>query len=164
MGIQPFFISFEKKGEDFVGFLSIDSLSDSTLNQEKILQVAAKRYSSFIEQALTHIQSLNREKARSKIIKARHVWKLGDMILRLIRDLKRMGLEIDGLYEHLARDLEKKRMWLEKVIIFRNYVSKVSIIPRDSKWSEYSRAPRKSAKLLAKNTQDSTAQKGSKKG
>jgi hypothetical protein len=85
-----------------------------------------------------------------KLTPARTIWKLGDAVFELTDKLRRLSLEIDGLYDHLTRDLGVKRMWVEKVIIFRRYIPDKKLIPRSVSWGPCRDAPRAAAENLVR--------------
>ena len=79
---------------------------------------------------------------------ARKIWELGDAIFKLNEELERVSLQIDGLYEHLVRDLTVKRKWLEKVIIFRRHLPDDNLIPESLNWGRCEKGTRKVAERL----------------
>jgi len=78
------------------------------------------------------------------------MWDLGDQIHRFNNTLKRDGFYLNGLYEHLVRDLQVSRDLLKKVITFRSYFPNSKLIPNDMVWKEVRYAPRKNAEELMK--------------
>lgn len=149
----PFFISFEKKRGEFVGFLSMKSLSNDEMDHNQSIQNAVTVYSRFVRYAKRKISDLQLEKKQNGFIKARSVWKLGDRIFKLVDDLKAMGLETDDLYAHLTRDLNKSRTWLSRVIMFRKHVDNQKDIPKDARWSRFVESPRRQVDQMKKTAE-----------
>jgi len=145
-----FFVSFEKKRGGFVGYLSMESLSNDEMDHNQVILDAAKTYSNFVRYAKRKIKDLEREKKQKSYIRARSVWKLGNRIFQLVNDLKTMDLEIDDLYAHLTRHLNKNRTWLSRVIAFRTYMDNQKDIPKEAKWSRFVESPRKSVEQMKK--------------
>jgi len=83
-----------------------------------------------------------------KVIPARNVWEFGNSIFSLREDMERMSFCINGLYDHLSRELGVKKMWLKKVVIFRRYIPEKKFIPPSLPWGRCSSSPRKVAKAI----------------
>ena len=96
------------------------------------------------------LEQIESNKSQRVALSSSFMWDFGDKILSLVNSLNRKNFEIDNLYEHLIRDLDRKREWLEKVIIFRRSIPTRESIPHDLKWSVCRDAPKKSAELLLK--------------
>lgn len=96
------------------------------------------------------LEQIESNKSQRVALSSSFMWDFGDKILSLVNSLNRKNFEIDNLYEHLIRDLDRKREWLEKVIIFRRSIPNRQLIPDDLKWSVCRDAPKKSAKLILK--------------
>ena len=145
-----FFVSFEKKRGGFVGYLSMESLSNDEMDHKQVILDAVNTYSNFVRYANRKIHDLEREKKQRSYIRARSIWQLGNRIVRLVNDLKIMDLEIDDLYAHLTRDLDKTRTWLSRVITFRTYMDNQKDIPKEAKWSQFVESPRKNVEHMKK--------------
>jgi hypothetical protein len=128
----------------------MESAIVSEINPETVLRKATNTY----EQSITRMRSLMTEiqaaKTKRGFISARKMWQLGDYIFKLKDDLEKLSLELDGVYAHLTRDLGVKRMWLEKVIIFRRYLPDKSFIPESLNWGRCRNEPRQVAENLRK--------------
>ena len=55
---------------------------------------------------------------------------------------------MDSIYAHLTRDLDVKRKWLEKVIIFRRYIQEEAAIPKAAYWGMFEHGTRRKAEQL----------------
>ena len=116
------FVSFEPIDSDFQAQLSLESALQYDGDAPVLANRAADIYATHIAKmrhVCAHLSALRRERQR---IPALLMWELGDVIFALRDELTSVGLEVDDVYAHLTRDLEVRRKWLEKVIIFRRYV------------------------------------------
>jgi hypothetical protein len=95
------------------------------------------------------VKRINDCRMRNKPVSARLIWELGDKIFSLRYDLMEIGLQLDGVYDHLFRDLNVKTKWLEKVVILRRYLTKKELIPESLNWGRLEKGTSKKAKSLA---------------
>jgi len=142
------FVSFEPYDGAFRAFLSIHTALGADPNPEDLAQDAAAIYQSFIEQMRSAIERINDLRRTHTPVPARRVWQLGDLVFRLKSELGELGLELDGVYEHLTRDLSVKRKWLEKVVILRRYVDEVSRIPERLNWGRVEKGTAKASRRI----------------
>jgi len=142
------FVSFEKKGDTYSAFVAIDELMAGNDNLPSLLARASALYGSRVSemQALVDLIAVHRDKR--ELVAARMVWKLGDLVFKLVAQLDKLALEIDGIYDHLERDLGVKRKWLEKVIIFRRYIAQETTIPEDLNWGKCEKGTRRIAEMI----------------
>jgi len=148
---QLSFVSFEPNN---TGFRSLVSLQDTLLKNidwPKISEQSSQIYFDAISLMKIELELMKMTKKSKKSITARQIWKLGNYIFKLVNDLERLCLQIDGLYGHLERDLEVKRKWLEKVIILRRYLPSINLIPENLRWGFFEHSTRNKAEQLAKN-------------
>lgn len=144
------FISFEPKDGRFVGFLSLEAFINSEQDLEFVLKKATHIYERSIAQMRAILADIHTARAKRANISARKIWQLGDTILTLKNDLEKLSLQIDNVYNHLARDLGVKRKWLEKVIIFRRHLPHKGLIPRSLNWGRCEKGTRRVAERLRK--------------
>ena len=150
------FIAFEPHDGQFKGAVPIDTVWANYPDLEYRLKKAEMLYKKYIYKLRSMINGFKAIKAKKGCIPAREVWKLGDAIFKLVLDLQYLSFQIDGLYDHLMRDLDAKRMWLEKVIIFRRYLPEFQCIPASLSWGRCRDNPRHSAQLLANEHMERT--------
>ncbi len=143
------FVSFKPENSGYTGHVPIEELWSSNRDYETVLQEASNLYEGSIVRMQRMIDEINSYRNQRRLLPARKIWKLGIMIFTLIEDLKGLSLQIDGLYDHLCRDLNVKRKWLEKVIIFRRYIPNVSLIPDSLNWGRCEKGTRKIAERIA---------------
>lgn len=142
------FVSFEPCGEDFAGFLPMEHLFSTDLDPERVLQEASKTYKHSIALMRSAVAEIKVLRENRTPLPARRIWGLGDLIFKLVWDLRKLSLQLDDLYCHLARDLDVKRKWLEKVIILRRYVPEERLIPQSLSWGRLEKGTRKKAERL----------------
>lgn len=142
------FVSFEPSDELFRAFLPMEELISGDDDPELRLKKAVQVYQRSIVKMRNLIQEIQNLRDNHKLLPARKVWHLGDAIFELQHELSKLSLQLDGLYDHLIRDLGVKRKWLEKVIIFRRYLPDENAIPQSLNWGRCEKGTRKAAEKL----------------
>lgn len=142
------FITIEPDKSKFIAYLSID---DSLLMEKDpaiISEIAVIIYKDTINNMASIIDNMKEYKKNRRPIPARVVWKFADYIFKLKMMLEVIELQINGLYGHIGRDLDLKRKWLEKVVVFRRYLPKESLIPESLNWGKFEKGTRRKAERL----------------
>jgi len=147
---KPAFVSFEPRNEQFRGFLSIEAALGAERDLGDLLREATTIYERYIARMRSVVVEIQVVRANRELIPARKVWQLGDTIFALRDELERQGLQLDGVYDHLTRDLGVKRKWLEKVIILRRYLPDKALIPKSLNWGRCEKGTRRVAQRLSK--------------
>lgn len=147
---QLAFVSFEPVEAQFRGYLSMEAAIRSEREPEDLLREAAKIYARAIKRMNSIIVKVKSARANRKPISARKIWELGHVIFALRDDLENLGLQLDGVYDHLSRDLGAKRKWLEKVVILRRHVPEKTLIPKSLNWGRCEKGTRRVAEGLRK--------------
>jgi len=142
------FVSFEPLNDKFRGYLSMEVALGSDEEPEILLQKSIKIYEKTLKKMASIISDINNSRANRTPVSARKIWQLGNVIFKLLDELEKIGLEIDGIYDHLPRDLEVKRKWLEKVIILRRYLPDIKLIPESLSWGRCEKSTRRKAERL----------------
>jgi len=142
------FISFKPINDKFKGYLSIEVVFDGKKEPDKIINKATKIYKKNVEKMISIVDFTKKLRANHTLVPARKIWQLGNIIFKLKDELELLDLEIDGIYDHLTRDLKVKKKWLEKVIIFRRYIPDVNIIPEALNWGRFEKGTRRKAERL----------------
>jgi hypothetical protein len=142
------FISFEPVDKRFRAYLSMEELISSDKDPELTLRKSVKIYENSIIKMRTFIKEIQDIRCNHKHLPARKVWQLGNAIFELQGKLNKLSLQLDGLYDHLVRDLGVKRKWLEKVIIFRRYLPDKKAIPQSFNWGRCEKGTRRIAEKL----------------
>jgi hypothetical protein len=143
------FVSFKPDKEHFIAFFPMEQLLSSERDLESVLKEAANVYEYSLVRMTSAVKDIDSFRNERKLLPARKIWRLGNLIFELVEDLQRLSLQIDGIYEHLVRDLGVKRKWLEKVIIFRRYISDEKIIPQSMNWGRFEKGTRRKAEKLS---------------
>jgi hypothetical protein len=147
---EPTFVSFKKNKEGYDAFIAIDGFFSSNDDLESLLNEASTLYGRYISRMLALINVIATFRASRRPLPARKIWQLGDLIFELVNELNGLSLQIDGIYGHLVRDLNAKRKWLEKVIIFRRYIPEERMIPEHLNWGKCEKGTRHVAELIRK--------------
>lgn len=144
------FISFEPMNQNFKAFLSVEGFISGDRDYELQLKKAIKVYSNSLMNMNIILDEINAFRKSRKLLPARKVWQLGDTIFKLQHNLSKLFFQLDGVYDHLVRDLGVKRKWLEKVIIFRRYLPDKNYIPQSLNWGRCEKGTRRVAEKLRK--------------
>ena len=141
-------VSFKPNEEQFMAFLLMEQFLSSERDLEPVLKEASQSYEHSIKRMRCAVDEINTIRNERKLLPARTIWKLGNLIFDLVKNLESLSLQIDGLYDHLVRDLNVKRKWLEKVIIFRRYLPNQFAIPESLNWGRCEKGTRRVAEKL----------------
>ena len=147
-------IAFEPRAEGFIASVPMEQLESLGHHPEALLREASATYGCHIGIMRALLDDIDGHKVNRIAIPASKMWNIGDAVFRLVDGLAKSGLEIDGLYEHLARDLRlhagRLGMYrLTRAITFRRYLSDKALIPHSLHWSHCEKSARKAAEKLA---------------
>lgn len=141
-------VSFQPDNGEFIAHVPLRNPILMDGDSELWLRKAGSQYSESIQLMRGQLEEMNEIKKGRKSLPARKMWEFGNSIFSLVKIMERMSFHINGLYDHLTRDLEVKRMWLQKVVIFRRYIPNQKSIPVSVPWGRCSASPRKTAKAI----------------
>ena len=144
------FVSFEPKNTHFRGSLSVEAVLGSECDPEAVLRKATSIYERSLERMRALLDQIEAARSSPRLIPARAVWQVGDSVFHLRDELQALGLQLDGVYTHLNRDLGVKRKWLEKAIILRRYLPHQALIPQSLNWGRCEKGTRRVAQRLSK--------------
>ena len=144
------FVSFQPSDERFTAFLPIEELISSQMDLAEVLNEASLIYGHSVTKMRSLVTEIESLRLNHKLVPARKIWQLGDAIFELKDNLEKLSLQIDGLYNHLVRDLHVKRKWLEKVVIFRRYLPNQEVIPELLNWGRCEKGTRRIAENIQK--------------
>ena len=144
------FVSFKKDQEKFIPYVPMQHIFSSDRDIEVVLADAAQLYKHSILEMQATVTEINTFRNKHSLLPASKIWRLGNLIFNLVESLERLSLQIDGIYEHLVRDLNVKRKWLEKVIIFRRYIPDEHVIPELLNWGRCEKGTRRIAEKIQK--------------
>lgn len=139
-----------KGGAEFTGSVSLQDFVENGIRRNNLssqTKKAATNYQKFIQECKIIIDRVKRGVSINQA-SLKDMWSLGNKIRRFTNGLEKHGFYLNGLYEHLMRDLQVSRDLLEKVIIFRSYFSDRSLIPNNMVWREIRDAVRTNAEKL----------------
>jgi len=145
---KPLFVSFRLVDNNCIAAVPLDYIQKGIVTKDKELQVLARIYEDYITILREMLGKMESKKSKKIALPSSLMWDFGDKILALVNAINNKNFEIDNLYEHLIRDLGRKKDWLKKVIIFRRNLPERQLIPPDLNWSICRDAPKKSAELI----------------
>ena len=131
-----------------MGFIAMEAALDTAKEPEILIQKATKIYKNSIAKLMSIIAEINKCKMDKKKVAARKVWLVGNEVYKLRDDLEGLGLQLDGVYDHLTRDLGAKKKWLEKAIILRRYIPEIELIPEALNWGKLEKGTRRKTERL----------------
>ncbi|MFA5628785.1 MAG: hypothetical protein WC958_00765 [Dehalococcoidales bacterium] len=146
------FVSFDKTAEGYIASINLKDFLLKNDDFDSLLKKASSAYEDSILNMKTKLTEIEYFRHNRIKLPARKIWELGDIIFKFIDDLKKLEVEIDGIYNHLERDLGVKRKWLEKVIILRRYIPKIEMIPVDLNWGSCEKGTRRIAEQISGGT------------
>lgn len=149
-----YFVSFEPI-KKYRCYLSMNAVINGKKDLEPLLSKASDIYEHAITRMNFLIAEINAVRSKRKPVTARKIWDVGDAIFTLRDELGQLGLELDGVYDHLTRDLGVKRKWLEKVIILRRYLPNKEPIPESLNWGRCEKGTRRVAEQIKSGLQPS---------
>ena len=144
------FVSFEPVDKRFRAYLSMEEFIFGDIDSELAIRKAVKIYENSIIEMRIFIKEIQDFRNNRKLLPAYKIWQLGNTIFELQGNLNKLFLQLDGLYDHLVRDLGVKRKWLEKVIIFRRYLPDENTVPQSLNWGRCEKGTRRVAEKLRK--------------
>ena len=145
----------------FLGSVSLQDLmkkDPDRFNLNSEIKKNTKKYEKLTEESNAIMEKIRRSHSINQT-RLKDMWKLGDKIHRFADSLRDDGFYLNGLYEHLVRDLGASRDLLKRVIIFRSHFPSCSLIPNNMLWKEVRDAPRTSAQELQKRPLGNTLKK-----
>ena len=160
---ESVFVAFDPRETGFIASVPMKQFDALGERPEAVLKEASTAYGSAIEIMQSLLDDFDRLKSSRTAIPAQRVWELGDAVFHLVEDLARSSLEIDGLYDHLVRDLgiERGRLGkyrLTRAITFRRYLPDKDLIPKSLEWSRCEKNARGMAEqLVARHREPSVA-------
>ena len=141
-------VSFAPEGQKFIAHFPLESLSLIGKHPEKVGEKMSSKYESAVRIMGKELKKMEDMKKKREIISARMMWRFGGKIFSLVDDMEKSSFYVNGLYDHLTRDLGVKKMWLEKVVMFRRHIPNQKFIPPSISWSKCYHSPRIAAKRI----------------
>jgi len=145
---KSLFVSYRLIDNGCIAAVPLDYIQKGIVTKDKELQVLARIYKDYIFILREMLGKMELKKSKKIALPSLLMWDFGDKILALVNAINNKNFEIDNLYEHLIRDLGRKKGWLKKIIIFRRNLPERQLIPPDLNWATCKDAPKKSAELI----------------
>jgi len=155
MNKEKVFVSFKKNQDEYVPFISLQGLLSENKDTEVSLKQVSKDYANLVNSLDIILNEIDSLKKAHLLIPASKIWIFGNEIFHFIDKLSAYNFQIDDIYLHLCRDLGVKRKWLEKVIIFRRYITHVNNIPENLNWGKCEKGTRRIAEQIQRQALDS---------
>ena len=147
---RKFFVAFTQANGRHNCSIEIEAAFLAKRDLERLLMRASRVYAKHINSLISAIEAITEIRLRRKVIPLKRVWKIGDIIFNLVKELGDLDLELDDLYYHLVRDLNVKRKWLEKVIILRRYIDNDNVMPDSLSWGQFEKGTKRKAQQIKK--------------
>ena len=141
------FVSFQPFGSSYESLVAVPDLS-LLENPEGTLRQASDQYCNSVTKMKSLAAHIDDQRRSYRSISARSIWRLGNEIIEMVEHFRQLSVQIDGLYDHLARDIGMKRKRLEKVVILRRYLPTEALIPDSLNWGTLEKGTRRKALLL----------------
>ena len=141
-------VALEPRGEAFVASIPLAQLERLGNRPDEQLQVACDAYGrtvGIMREVLADIEQL---KSSRTPIPARKMWELGDAVVNLGAELEENDMEMDGLNDHLVRDLGINAKRMGTIVTFRRHLPDQEMIPETLGWSQCEKKARHVAQEL----------------
>lgn len=153
MNQRKILVSMEPRQGAYVAFADLDSvLADQRGDLERLLGRASSLYSESVSALSQMVSERNTLRVQRRPVPARLVWRIGRAVWALQEVLGEIGLELDGVYDHLSRDIGVKRKSLEKAVIFGRYIPHESAIPESLRWGKCEHGTRQIALQICRGS------------
>ncbi len=141
-------VVLEPRGEGFVASIPLAQLELLGDRPDERLQVACDAYGRTVGRMREVLSDIEQLKSRRTPIPARKMWELGDALVNLGAELEENYLEMDGLNDHLVRDLSINAKRMGTIVTFRRHLPEQDMIPESLGWSQCEKQARKVAEEL----------------
>lgn len=141
-------IALEPRGDGFVASVPLAQLERLGERPEVCLQVACDAYGRTVESMREVLADIEQLKSKRTPIPARKMWELGDAVVNLGTELEENAMELDGLNDHLVRDLGINAKRMGTIVTFRRHLTDKELIPETLGWSQCEKQARKVAEEL----------------
>jgi hypothetical protein len=112
------------------------------------LQVACDAYGRTVATIREVLADIEQLKSRRTPIPARKMWELGHAVVSLGAELEENSMEMDGLNDHLVRDLGINAKRMGTIATFRRHLPEQEMVPETLGWSQCEKQARKVAEEL----------------
>ena len=141
-------IAVETRDDGFVASVPIAQLHRLGDQPDASLKVACDAYGAAIAAMQEVLADIDQLKRKRTPIPARKMWELGDAVVTLGAQLEEGYMEVDGLNDHLVRDLGINGKRMGTIVTFRRHLPDKELIPESLGWSQCEKQARKVAEEL----------------
>lgn len=141
-------VVLEPRGEGFVASIPLAQLELLGDRPDERLQVACDAYGRTVAAIREVLADIEQLKSRRTPIPARKMWELGDAVVNLGAELEENSMEMEGLNDHLVRDLGINAKRMGTIVTFRRHLPEQEMIPESLGWSQCEKQARKVAEEL----------------
>lgn len=141
-------VVLEPRGDGFVASIPLTQLELLGDRPDERLQVACDAYGRTVATIREVLADIEQLKSKRTPIPARKMWELGDAVVNLGAELEQSSMEMDGLNDHLVRDLGLNAKRMGTIVTFRRHLPEQDMIPETLGWSQCEKQARKVAKEL----------------
>ena len=141
-------VALEPRGEGFVASIPLTQLELLGDRPDERLQTACDVYGRTVALIRDVLEDIELLKSRRTPIPARKMWELGDAVVNLSASMDENSMEMDGLNDHLVRDLGINAKRMGTIVTFRRHLPDQDMIPETLGWSQCEKQARKVAQEL----------------
>ena len=141
-------IAVEPREDGFIASVPIAQLGRLGEKPEMSLQDACGAYGRAVGAMREVLADIDQLKSKRIPIPARKMWELGDAVVTLGFELEEDCMEVDGLNDHLVRDLGINGKRMGTIVTFRRHLPDKELIPESLGWSQCEKQARKVAEEL----------------
>ena len=150
-------VALQPRGESFVASIPLTQLELLGDRPDERLQVACDAYGRTVATIREVLADIEQLKSKRTPIPARKMWELGNAVVNLGAELDDNSMEMEGLNDHLVRDLGINAKRMGTIVTFRRHLPEQEMIPETLGWSQCEKQARKVAQEL-KAAWDAAAQ------
>ena len=150
-------VALQPRGEAFVASIPLTQLELLGDRPDERLQVACDAYGRTVATIREVLSDIEQLKSKRTPIPARKMWELGNAVVNLGAELEENSMEMQGLNDHLVRDLGINAKRMGTIVTFRRHLPEQEMIPETLGWSQCEKQARKVAQDL-KAAWDAAAQ------
>ena len=141
-------VALQPRGEAFVASIPLTQLELLGDRPDERLQVACDAYGRTVATIREVLADIEQLKSKRTPIPARKMWELGDAVVNLGAELEENSMEMQGLNDHLVRDLGINAKRMGTIVTFRRHLPEQEMIPETLGWSQCEKQARKVAQEL----------------
>ena len=141
-------VALQPRADGFIASAPLTQLDRLGDKPEAALQTACAVYGRTISAMRQVLDDIDQLKKGRTPIPARKMWELGHAVVTLGAELEANAMELDGLNDHLVRDLGINGKRMGTIVTFRRHLPDQQLIPESLGWSQVEKQARKVAEEL----------------